>query len=409
MGGNLLAKKEYPYQTGTISSPESPDAEYDYVYGDSNWKDKLTEYNSHAITYDAIGNPLSYHNNWNFTWQKGRQLASATNGTDSISYGYNPEGYRTSKTVNGVTTRYTLEGSLVKFERTGSTSTWYYYDASGSPIGMCVGGSNLYLYRKNLQGDITGIYSGSTGTLLVSYDYDAWGKPTITDVVGTTESGNLVTRNPYLYRGYRYDHETGLYYLNSRYYDPETGRFVNADVYASTGDSSIACNMFAYCRNNPVSKIDGDGKRDYSVNLMISDSISSTVPRDCKYTQMTDYGYMWEYCESDPGFGDWRNYYTYATGITSVVACNPGDISEQFPTDKSNVYDVYISVREDLCSLGKSVRPLYGPTAKIFPNERKVALRVTLEKHLKKMAPSIMTITLWFRWEMGSGMSDLFL
>ncbi|MBQ7602143.1 MAG: RHS repeat-associated core domain-containing protein, partial [Lachnospiraceae bacterium] len=104
-------------------------------------------------------------------------------------------------------------------------------------------------------------YSGSTGDLLVSYDYDAWGKPTITDVVGTTESGNLIARNPYLYRGYRYDHETGLYYLQSRYYDPETGRFVNADeVMAGTNTSVEGYNLFSYCYNNPVNMIDSDGQ-----------------------------------------------------------------------------------------------------------------------------------------------------
>lgn len=124
---------------------------------------------------------------------------------------------------------------------------------------MCVGGSNLYLYRKNLQGDITGIYSGSTGTLLVSYVYDAWGKPTITDEAGTTESGNLITRNPYLYRGYRYDHETGLYYLNSRYYDPETGRFLNADDHIDTSAGAQNSNLFVYCGNDPINRIDPNG------------------------------------------------------------------------------------------------------------------------------------------------------
>ena len=82
----------------------------------------------------------------------------------------------------------------------------------------------IHPYRKDLQGDITGIVSGDTGELLVSYRYDAWGKPEITDEAGTSESAELIELNPYLYRGYRYDQETGLYYLESRYYDPETGR-----------------------------------------------------------------------------------------------------------------------------------------------------------------------------------------
>ena len=115
-------------------------------------------------------------------------------------------------------------------------------------------------FRKNLQGDITGIYSGTTGTLLVSYAYDAWGKVTATNVAGTTESATVLARNPYLYRGYRYDSETGLYYLNSRYYDPETGRFINADGFVSTGQGQLSANMFAYCENNPVNREDKNGQ-----------------------------------------------------------------------------------------------------------------------------------------------------
>ncbi|MBQ7601755.1 MAG: RHS repeat-associated core domain-containing protein, partial [Lachnospiraceae bacterium] len=257
LGGNIISTTEYAYQTGSTISG-TPTITNTYSYTDSNWKDKLTSYNGNSISYDAIGNPLSYYNGFSFTWEKGRQLASATNGTDTVTYTYDHEGHRVSKTVNGVTSSYTLEGDKVLFERNGDTSLWYYYDASGAPVAIKVD-NVIHLYRKNLQGDITGIYSGLTGELLVSYVYDAWGKPVITDEANTTESAELIELNPYLYRGYRYDQETGLYYLQSRYYDPETGRFVNADVFASTGDSNIACNMFAYCLNNPVNLTDAEG------------------------------------------------------------------------------------------------------------------------------------------------------
>lgn len=82
------------------------------------------------------------------------------------------------------------------------------------------------------------------------------GKVAATNVVGNSTGTTLITRNPYLYRGCRYDRETGLYYLNSRYYDPETGRFLNADVYVNTGQNTIAANMFQYCGNNPINRID---------------------------------------------------------------------------------------------------------------------------------------------------------
>ena len=259
LGGNLTNTEEYAYQTGATVTG-SPTTTNSYTYGDSNWKDKLTAYNGNTISYDAIGNPLSYYNGFTFTWQKGRQLASATNGTTSVTYTYNNDGYRTAKTINGTTTDYTLEGDRVLIEKTGSDYVWFYYDAAGAPVAMATGsGPSLYIYRKNLQGDITGIYSGTTGTLLVSYVYDAWGKVTATNVANTTESSMVLARNPYLYRGYRYDVETGLYYLNSRYYDPETGRFINADGFVSTGQGILGSNMFAYCENNPVNESDSSG------------------------------------------------------------------------------------------------------------------------------------------------------
>ena len=268
LGGNITSTKEYAYQTGSTVTG-TPTATNTYTYGDSNWKDKLTAYNGNTITYDQIGNPLSYRNGFAFTWQKGRQLASASNGTTAVTYTYNNDGYRTSKTVDGTTTDYTLEGSKVLIEKTGSDYVWYYYDAAGAPVAMATGsGPDLYLYRKNLQGDVTGIYSGSTGTLLVSYVYDAWGKVTATNVANTTESATVLARNPYLYRGYRYDSETGLYYLNSRYYDPETGRFINADGFVSTGQGQLSANMFAYCENNPVNRKDNNGSWGITLGLM---------------------------------------------------------------------------------------------------------------------------------------------
>ena len=259
LGGNITSTAEYAYQTGATVTG-TPTITNSYTYSDSNWKDNLTAYNGNSISYDAIGNPLSYYNGFSFTWQKGRQLVTASNGSATVTYTYNNDGYRTSKTVNGTTTDYTLEGSKVLIEKTGSDYVWYYYDAAGAPVAMATGsGPSLYIYRKNLQGDITGIYSGTTGTLLVSYVYDAWGKVTATNVAGTTESATVLARNPYLYRGYRYDAETGLYYLNSRYYDPETGRFINADGTVSTEQGILSANMFAYCENNPVNRIDPAG------------------------------------------------------------------------------------------------------------------------------------------------------
>ena len=159
-GGNITSTVVYPYQTAVPVSG-TPTATNSYTY-DSTWKDKLTAYNGSSITYDAIGNPTSYYNGYTFTWQKGRQLAGASNGTNTIAYTYNNDGYRTSKTVNGVLIQYTLEGDKVLFEWNGDTHLWYYYDSTGAPVGFSLTSHKQYIYRKNLQGDVTGIYSADT-------------------------------------------------------------------------------------------------------------------------------------------------------------------------------------------------------------------------------------------------------
>ena len=113
-----------------------------------------------------------------------------------------------------------------------------------------------YFYLKNAQGDVTGLVN-SSGTQMVAYTYDAWGNPLTTTGTMADTLGKL---NPFRYRGYVYDTETGLYYLGSRYYNPETGRFINADNQLSTGSDLTGMNLFAYCGNNPVNRIDPTGE-----------------------------------------------------------------------------------------------------------------------------------------------------
>jgi len=125
-----------------------------------------------------------------------------------------------------------------------------------------------YFFEKNLQGDIVAVYN-SNGTKIGTYTYDAWGNFTITLTEDITPADEAVvnTYNPFRYRGYYYDVETGLYYLQSRYYNPQWGRFINADGYVSTGQGLLGNNMFAYCNNNPVSGVDPTGERTYSIGL----------------------------------------------------------------------------------------------------------------------------------------------
>ena len=115
---------------------------------------------------------------------------------------------------------------------------------------------DTYLYEKNIQGDVVAVYEYD-GDLVVRYAYNARGK--ILSVTGT--AANTIGRyNPFRYRGYYYDNETGFYYLNSRYYDPNVGRFLNADGYINANGDLIGFNMFAYCGNNPVMGYDPSGE-----------------------------------------------------------------------------------------------------------------------------------------------------
>jgi len=114
----------------------------------------------------------------------------------------------------------------------------------------------LYYFRKNLQGDVIGIYNENR-QLVAKHEYSAFGEIiSVTDLNGS----DIANINPFRYRGYYYDTETELYYLITRYYDPVVGRFLNADVYTSTGKGFVGNNMFAYCLNNPVNMIDIDGR-----------------------------------------------------------------------------------------------------------------------------------------------------
>ena len=248
--GNRTEKRTYSYTTGTPTG--RPSIDY-YYYTDSNWGDLLTAYQggSNAITYDAIGNPINIYGT-TLTWQ-GRRLTSYTIGSNVYSYTYNADGIRTSKTVNGVTHNYVLEGSTILAETYGNTTLRFVYDNTGV-IGLYYNGT-LYMYEKNLQGDVVAILDSNL-TRVVEYAYDAWGN--VLNVSGSLAS-TLGSANPIRYRSYYYDTETGWYYLQSRYYNPVWGRFINADNYVNANGDLIGFNMFAYCSNNPVMFVDYTG------------------------------------------------------------------------------------------------------------------------------------------------------
>jgi RHS repeat-associated protein len=199
-----------------------------------------------------MGNPTSYRG-YTMTW-RGKQLAGFTNGTKTVSFKYNEDGLRQQKTYNDVVTDYFYNGSVLIGMQRGTAKERFSYDAAGNVVSVNHNGTEYY-YLRNAQGDIVKIIDAS-GNTVVEYTYDTWVKK-----VQTTGSlaGSLGLVQPFRYRGYVYDWETGLYYLQSRYYDPEVGRFISADVLLSTGQGVLGHNAYAYCLGNPVGMRDDGG------------------------------------------------------------------------------------------------------------------------------------------------------
>ena len=280
-GGNILSTKVYPLTWGSLSGVTATKTT-NYTYGDSNWKDKLTAYGSTQLTYDAIGNPLTYRG-YTLTWQNGRQLASMQLMQMRIEFTYDVDGLRTSKTIPNVDLehKYYYVGNRLQYETiSDSSALWYFYDADGNPSGIRYkdnsGTVNDYYFVCNWRGDVIQIYNAS-GTLVGSYTYDAWGK--VTENATSADTQNITENNPIRYRGYYYDTETRLYYLKSRYYDPAVKRFVNSD---DTDVLNVQCdlydkNLYSYCDNNPTMCKDSDGNIWISVAIGVGSQYAADV------------------------------------------------------------------------------------------------------------------------------------
>ncbi len=273
-----------------------------------------------SVTGSPIsGNPIHYYNgmHYDMEWEQGRNLVENSfewedhsssdqlqwiETENDLGYTYDSDGIRTSKTVTAKTYRYksssgsavasitsltpfppieplpeetytrflsatkttvhnyvTQNGKVVR-ETIGTGSTAkvldFIYDNAGNPFALKYTNGTAapvtYYYVLNYQGDVV-LLLDENGAEVANYRYNAWGE--ILQAIG-----DMAEINPLRYRGYYYDAETGFYYLQSRYYDPRNCRFINADIYTSTGTGFLGYNMFVYCNNNCVSLVDPEGE-----------------------------------------------------------------------------------------------------------------------------------------------------
>ena len=273
-GGNITRKEEYNPSTGALRSSR------DYGYGHSYWKDQLTSWGSYGtnyFAYDSSGNPTKYKGK-TLTWEGKRLTKYSASSTSNMELSYDGSGmligYTQSDTytdwagaqyTNVYSREMTRDGDRILTEKVTSIdgalltndvkNVKYMYDAKGAS-GMIVDGTKYY-FRKNIFGDVVEIYNES-GAKCAEYAYDAWG--TCYTTLDTNGVGSL---NPFRYRGYYFVSRIGLYYLTTRFYDYTTGRFINADVPSICFDDGLTlpegCNLYSYCRNNPISYVDPTG------------------------------------------------------------------------------------------------------------------------------------------------------
>ena len=261
-GGNMTSRKTYDYTEGTLQTIKKNET---FTYRSDGWKDQILSWNGYRYTYDAGGNPTLLRG-VPLTWGEGRRLKKVSLSWGTVDFAYDSDGKRVKKISGNTETKYYYNGSILSglvrttAGSTGTTKTTvqFVYDAEGKPFMLRFNGKTDYFYLYNGLGDVVGLVD-SSNQVVVRYQYNSWGKVTSTQ---DTSGVSLATLNPFRYRKYVYDPETGLYCLGSRYYDPEVGRFVNADDFETLTyqmDSVQGKNLYQYCFNNPINMQDEDG------------------------------------------------------------------------------------------------------------------------------------------------------
>lgn len=278
--GRIVSEKDldknkevcYNYDNqGNIESKRSSDGTVKiYYYEDGT--DLLVKFGTERIVYDKLGNPVVYRD-MPCVWDKSRLLKSVHDGTNTVQFTYDVFGRRTSKTCNSTVTEFEYDESKLIRQVSDDGIIEFIYGKNGI-VGF-VHNDKAYCFRKNLFGDVERIYD-KDGKLVGKYSYTAFGECTI-----ELDEGNIASLNPIRYRGYYFDDELGLYYLESRYYDPEIGRFISPDSIEYIDPEYVnGLNLYAYCDNNPIMAVD---KRGFSPSVNVGVDVWAAYKSDNYY------------------------------------------------------------------------------------------------------------------------------
>ena len=319
-------------------------------------------------------------------------------------------GQRTKKTFNrvadSVTTQYYYSnGMLLGFYRSDGIDVKTLLDADGGLYGLSVlesaGVSRIYYFVYNIQGDVVGLYSYA-GTLVATYDYDVWGNCTV-KAVATDDEGHSVSDvnhiaqvNPFRYRGYYYDTETGLYYLGSRYYDPETGRFLNADNIMGVNDDMAAYNLFVYCGNNPIDRYDDGGMLWRTIWNQVKTSIRAVLHvintgERLKGRDTAAIGACFLNMKRDPkgvyhaSFDCWQQYFGYCDFYDFMFDIGTSMKSAKFPFSYKNKSYILWAWKGDYINLGAGAElGIYYGGGTLWRVDKGLAMNMTLTLKYKK-------------------------
>ncbi|MBQ3506586.1 MAG: hypothetical protein IJA89_07445 [Clostridia bacterium] len=337
----------YTYDTlGRLTSETYNGETFTYTYDNKNnvqktgltyTNGKLTSVDGKAIVYDAMGNPTTYKGKA-FTWTQGRKLAAGSMNGNTFTYEYDGNGMRYEKTVNGKKTEYYWNGSqlLYEYRQDLNERIYYIYDASG--IAGILYNNDVYYFAKNAFGDIVAIFNES-GQQVAEYVYDAWGNVIYENYDNSDNIGEI---NPFRYRGYYYDTETGFYYLQTRYYDPTICRFINADNYELVGELSMVVgqlNLYTYSGNNPIIQFNN-----YIATSQVSTSVSVEISCAVEIpsaTMNTSTSSNWDYQWFDT---DWPNFLVVSKEGFEVISWDLSIFKISSYTDYTHTNSAYLGI-----------------------------------------------------------------